>query len=146
MKKCDHCKQYKEDEEFNWRWKNLGIRHKTCRECMKEFNKRYFKGDAHERHLQQVKERKAAAREVSREYVWDYLTKHPCEKCGESDPMVLEFHHNSDKERIVGYMAQNGYPIATIQAEIEKCDVLCANCHRRLTMKERGWYRGRKEV
>jgi len=48
---------------------DLGIRHKTCRECMKEFDKRYFKGDAHEIHLQQVKERKAAAREVSREYV-----------------------------------------------------------------------------
>jgi hypothetical protein len=37
-----------------------------------------------------------------------------------------------------------GYSIATIQAEIDKCDVLCANCHRKKTMDDRGWFRGKK--
>jgi uncharacterized protein YlaI len=57
MKKCDHCKEYKEDEEFNWRYKNLSIRHNTCRECKHTFDKKYFEGPAKKRHLANVRER-----------------------------------------------------------------------------------------
>jgi len=32
-------------------------------------------------------------------------------------------------------MIADGLPITTIQAEIDKCNVLCANCHRRKTLK-----------
>ena len=144
MKKCDHCKQPKEEEEFNWRFKSLGIRAKTCRECAHKHNKKYFEGPAKERHLQQVRERKELARQVAREFVYNYLLTHPCEHCGENDVRVLEFHHVGDKDMAVGYMVSGGWSVPRIQAEIDKCDVLCANCHRRVTMKERGWYRGRR--
>ena len=76
-KRCDHCKIEKDILEFNWKFKALGVRHNTCRECMKWFVRRYFQGDAHDRHLAQVKERKQAAREFAREYVWQYLLTHP---------------------------------------------------------------------
>jgi len=69
MKRCDVCRELKDEEEFAWRWKNLGIRGGTCRDCKKGYNKEYFQGPAKERHLQQVKERKQAAREYAREYV-----------------------------------------------------------------------------
>jgi hypothetical protein len=32
-KVCVTCLQEKDETEFNWRYKALGIRHKTCREC-----------------------------------------------------------------------------------------------------------------
>jgi|GEM_PF-2554150 len=96
-KKCDHCKKYKGEEGFNWKFKSLGIRHKTCRECMAEFNRNYFQGDAHDRHLAKVKERKDAARQVAREFAYHYLLSHPCEECGESDVRVLEFHHTEGR-------------------------------------------------
>ena len=144
-KNCNHCGKYKDEEEFNWRYRALGIRHKTCRECAHEHNKTYFEGDAKERHLANVKERKAVVRETSREYVYQYLKEHPCSECGESDPMVLEFHHvRGEKHKDLSVMVAAGFPISTIQAEIDKCVVLCANCHRRVTMKEKGWFRGRK--
>jgi hypothetical protein len=41
-------------------------------------------------------------------------------------------------------MVAGGYPIHTIQSEIDKCDVLCTNYHRKKTMNERGWFRGKK--
>src|SRR5688572_10535057 len=103
-KNCNHCGIYKDEEEFNWRFKSLGIRHKTCRECMSSFQKKYFQGDAHDRHLEQVKERKQLAREVAREYAYQYLLTHPCETCGESDPRVLEFHHVGEKDMDVAKM------------------------------------------
>ena len=143
-RKCDHCKKVKNIEEFNWKFKSLGIRHSTCRECMKWFVKRYFKGSAHDEHLRNVKERKTAAREVAKQYVWDYLSTHPCIQCGESDPRVLEFHHRGEKEKDIAYLVGGGWSVGRIQEEIDKCDVLCANCHRKLTMNERGWYRGRR--
>ena len=144
MKKCNHCGIEKDEAEFNWRWKGLGIKQPTCRDCQHGQNKMYFGGSAKEKHLEQVRERKHAARDVAREYVWDYLSTHPCGACGESNPVVLEFHHESHKEKPISVMVNGGYPISKIDAEISKCIVLCANCHRKVTMKERGWFRGRK--
>jgi hypothetical protein len=91
-----------------------------------------------------VKDRKHEARKVAREYIYDYLSTHPCMECGESDSRVLEFHHRHGKSMAVSEMVAGGYPVGTIQAEIDKCDVLCANCHRKKTVNERGWFRGKK--
>lgn len=118
---------------------------------MYEFNKNYYQGDAQERHLQQVKERTEAAREAAREYVYNYLSTHPCvgpEQKGcpytETDQRVLEFHHVAKKDYEITRMVTGGFSIKRIQAEISKCIVLCSNCHRKLTVDQRGWYRGRK--
>ncbi len=141
---CNSCLQWKDEEEFNWRYRALGIRHPTCRECQKSFRKNWYEGNAHERHLKNVRERKHAVRGLAREYVYQYLSTHPCQNCGETDPVVLEFHHRYGKDMAVSVLVAGGYSIATIQAEIDKCNVLCANCHRKLTMNDRGWFRGRK--
>ena len=111
--------------------------------CHKPFRKNWYE-DNKERHLEQVKARKHEARNIAREYVWNYLSTHPCVECGENDPVVLEFHHRHGKDKAVSEMVTGGYPASTIQGEIDKCDVLCANCHRKKTMAERGWFRGKK--
>jgi hypothetical protein len=144
QKKCNHCQQLKDEEEFNWRYKTLGVRNKSCRECQHAFNRTYYEGDAKERHLQQVKERTEVAREAAREFVYDYLLSHPCEMCGESDPRVLEFHHVGEKDMAITRMVTGGFSIKRIQAEISKCQVLGSNCHRKITVDQRGWYRGKK--
>ena len=94
---CHHFGLPKDEEEFNWRFKALGIRNPACRDCQHVFNKDYYEGDAKERHLQKVKERTEAARD----YVHQYLLPHPCEICGAADPIVLEFHHIREKDMTV---------------------------------------------
>ena len=76
--------------------------------------------------------------------MYDYLATHPCEECGESDVRVLEFHHVGGKDMAVSAMVSGGYSIERITSEISKCTILCANCHRKITVEERGWFRGRK--
>ncbi len=53
-----------------------------------------------------------------------------CEQCGEERPPALDFHHPKEKERGIAEMVSYGYSRASIREEIEKCVVLCANCHR----------------
>ena len=62
-----------------------------------------------------------------------------CTKCNENHPACLDFHHrdSSEKEYTIAYLTGNTGSIKRIIQEIEKCDVLCANCHRKLHYNER---------
>jgi hypothetical protein len=73
------------------------------------------------------------------QFVWDYLKQHPC-RCGESDPVVLEFHHADGKQGAISDMARCAFGIDRIKQEMLKCTVLCANCHRRETAVQFAWY------
>lgn len=54
-----------------------------------------------------------------------------CARCGESSPVCLQFHHRDPRTKSfeVSAMVRDGRSQAAIEAEIEKCEVLCANCH-----------------
>lgn len=79
-------------------------------------------------------------RRRNREWIYQYLLAHPCVECGEGDPVVLEFDHVGDtKNAKVTDLLKNA-SIARIEKEIALCQVLCANCHRRVTAVRGGWY------
>jgi hypothetical protein len=75
-----------------------------------------------------------------REYIWNYLSKHVCIDCGESDPLVLEFDHIGNKIMPVSEIAHNN-SLVQVKNEILKCEVRCANCHRRKTAVQFGWFK-----
>lgn len=54
-----------------------------------------------------------------------------CAKCGFSHTAALDFHHTdpSEKENLVSKLVSNGC-YAAAMTEVQKCIVLCANCHR----------------
>lgn len=142
MKRCAHCQEIKPLEEFAWANKILKTRQKQCRDCMAEFNRNSYLRRSEQR-KQEVKEYNRARIEAAQRYVWDYLLTHPCIDCGESDPRVLEFDHiKGEKHMAVSDMVTHTYSIERIADEISKCVVRCANCHRRKTHKERGWFSG----
>jgi hypothetical protein len=74
--------------------------------------------------------------------VFEYLRANPCTDCGETDISVLEFDHRDRalKELTVAELITQGYSLERVMREIAKCDVRCANCHRRRTAKQLGWY------
>lgn len=72
----------------------------------------------------------------------DYLRAHPCMRCGEADWRCLDLHHRDPTEkhralRAPKQLSRNRggswrlVPFRDMDAEFAKCDVLCANCHRK---------------
>ncbi|QKY21270.1 HNH endonuclease [Halolamina sp. CBA1230] len=56
-----------------------------------------------------------------------------CARCGESAPACLDFHHRDpgEKSRSVSRLIVDGVSRERLREEMEKCTVLCANCHRK---------------
>jgi len=73
-------------------------------------------------------------------FLMAYFHDHPCVDCGETDPIVLEFDHLRDKKFGIaaGIRSRNWNDVLD---EIAKCEVVCANCHRRRTAKRGGFRR-----
>lgn len=121
MKTCSRCKETKSFSEFS-RHRGRADGHQAyCKQCHNTVNKTVYRENA--------------------QRVWDYLKDNPCTKCGESDPRVLEFDHRGDDVKVanVAQMIVKVRSWKAIQDEIAKCDVLCANCHRRKTYEQLGW-------
>lgn len=55
-----------------------------------------------------------------------------CEWCDESRPWCLDFHHTGEKHEGVAQMVSNSRPLDEIESELERCELLCANCHRKV--------------
>lgn len=59
-----------------------------------------------------------------------------CVDCGEMDPVVLDFDHIGGKTFNVARMSgRTSYE--ALRAEIAKCEIRCANCHRKMTARRR---------
>jgi hypothetical protein len=76
-------------------------------------------------------------------HVYEVLRRGACADCGATDPLVLEFDHIGLKRDAVTRLAWYGCSLATVDAEIAKCDIRCANCHRRVTASRGDHFRFR---
>lgn len=137
-KVCGKCDLEKPLKEFA---KKGNGRQSHCKACQKKVS------DAHYRqHKDRVKARSKARTErillEIQKWIWDYLLEHPC-PCGEADPVVLDFDHRDPAEKTasVSDLMRSGYGLPRIIEEIEKCDVLCSNCHRKRTASVGGFWR-----
>ena len=94
----------------------------------------------------QTPEAKARAKELAklnyqkhREW-FDEAKAKPCFDCGVSyPPYVMDFDHRPGEDKLmeVGRMRSQGAAHEKILAEIAKCDLVCANCHRERTFGSR---------
>lgn len=70
-----------------------------------------------------------------RQWIDDYRETLSCGVCGytfENRPECCEFHHRNAKTKSFSISQMANRSIESIVNEINKCDVLCANCHRML--------------
>ena len=136
---CPKCGQLKALTDFAFKFKDRDIRQWCCRSCNAAYKLTWYARNRH-KHLHQVRVVRNKASANNRARVWSYLAQHPCVDCLEGDPVVLEFDHLRDKSYDIGYMVTAGFSWSTIELEIAKCEVRCANCHRRRTAGAQGIY------
>ena len=115
--------------------------HPYCKSCRSEQGKERWQGLTDEQ-KQRILAQQAAGKRMKQEEVLRYLLDHCCVDCGEDDPVVLEFDHvRGEKLGDVSSLLDRHAFTPTIEAEIAKCDVVCANCHRRRTAQRGNFFR-----
>ena len=93
----------------------------------RERSRKYYLKNT-DKYAQRNKER----RELGRQIVVDAKLGAPCPGCNITYPhFVMDFHHRDPSTKIacIGTLANSG-SVASLLEEIEKCDLLCSNCHR----------------
>ena len=68
---------------------------------------------------------------IAKMYVRDYKIEHNCKNCGEEESICLTFHHRDGVEKEGKIPQLYKYGIKKITREVEKCDLICHNCHSR---------------
>jgi hypothetical protein len=126
MKICSMCKQNLPLTDFYLDKKGEHGRISMCKPCHKVRSKISYAKN-------RVK-RIASARErigKSRAFVRRLKKDLKCNRCDENHPATLQFHHidPTKKEIAISTAVKNGLSESSILREIEKCEVLCANCH-----------------
>ena len=126
---CSKCNLEKPCEDFLWRNKSKGLKHSQCKECYKEIRKKSYNNNKDYYLSKNIKKRQE-------NITWyrEYKKGKQCVVCGESERVCLEFHHldGDSKDIEVSKLQYSTYSQKKILEEIEKCVILCANCHRKV--------------
>lgn len=129
MKECSSCHQQREEADFAER---KGKLQSYCIECNRLYQKQYYKDN---------KDKALARKEWHRQQhrlKWDEFKKTlKCSRCPENHPACLDFHHLDPNEKefnLASAFVSHG--VKKTMKELEKCIVLCSNCHRKLHYEE----------
>ena len=79
------------------------------------------------------------ATEGLRGWVHTHKTTRGCARCDEDAPVALDCHHEGEKQETVAELLADGRPYEAVRAEVARCTILCANCHRREHFVEPDW-------
>lgn len=98
----------------------------------REYNRKYQNEWYHNNKESAIESRKKYKRGV-KDKITEYKANIGCISCGESDPVCLDFHHidPKTKEYTIATAGVKGLSFEKVLLEIKKCEVLCANCHRK---------------
>jgi transposase-like protein len=137
LRRCSRCCHELPLELFN----RMGEGHQSyCRSCFAAYFR--ARGDLHRKQSKAAKRRRHRALKA---HVLNHLSERSCVDCGEKDPVVLEFDHIGEKVAAVSALVAEAASFTAVDAEIARCEVVCANCHRRRTGRRAGWRRAAPE-
>lgn len=104
-------------------YKDLEVR----KEKQAGYSKTYY-----EKNKKEVIRKINARKKTHKKWFTEFKATKSCTVCGENRPATLDFHHvtpiNTNKK--VHKLVSDGHTKTRIQKEINKCIVLCSNCHR----------------
>lgn len=144
MRTCKKCQTEKDPSDFYLT--SRGKPSTSCRACSVKRAQENYRENREERlewHRNYNKHsndhtngRKAKIRE------WIRLLKDvPCKDCsGRFPPECMDFDHRDPTQKTKGIASMTCWSVERIMEEVDKCDIICANCHRIRTAKQFDWY------
>lgn len=136
MKECNTCGLTKPIEDFQKRASSKDGHTGMCKPCKRQYDNTHYAKNEYRRGY--IADNRKKAFQDAKTYINEYLQSHPCVDCGENDIIVLEFDHIVDNKRdAISNLRRSS--LKAVKEELKKCEVRCANCHRRKTAKQFGW-------
>lgn len=130
MKKCSSCKEPKNVDQFTKNESKAdGLNH-CCKQCQRHFAKDHYAKN------KQAYVSRAAARKAENLALVRSAKDRPCLRCGGSFHFsVMDLDHRPGERKLFALSSPKalGGSRQVLLDEIQKCDVLCANCHRYVT-------------
>lgn len=126
LKTCKKCQKQKPFTSFSNRKKSKDGKAYSCKECRKIIERRYKdtrnKINNHKTQIKLIHIRQLKATT-------------PCKDCNKFFPYyyVLDFDHLTKKNYKISLIARSTHSLEYLKNEINKCDLVCANCHRNRT-------------
>ena len=139
MKECARCKVLKPPADFSKR-NSKGALGSYCKECQRIYakehytaNKTYYVGKA--RSFNRI-------RKTEIDDIYLKLKQVPCADCKQVfPPYVMDFDHVMGVKSANVSKLRQGHSMVHFLAEVQKCEVLCSNCHRIRTHSRRAGVR-----
>lgn len=144
---CTKCGRELPLEMFRWKNKSQGKKHSQCKDCQSTQEHQHYLESKERRN--QIRERADWSKENNTTLV-DKYRSYGCKKCGEKRFYVIDFHHRDpiEKDGTINHMIKSA-TYDKLKKELDKCDPLCANCHREWhyleqnsTIKYEDWLNG----
>lgn len=135
MKKCTKCLKELPLNNFNKLTRNKDGFNCVCKECIAIFAKRHYYKHQKTNIKRAIKYSKTRATKYLKKI--NEIKSKGCYFCPEKDLRCLDFHHTNPQNKsfsiskIIGkdYVKKG---LKTILDEIDKCIVVCSNCHRKI--------------
>jgi len=136
IKTCVSCGKRKKENAFVRDVRRLSGYTGKCLKCKRAQDNAYYRQN--EKRQKAVRARNQKTRDTNARYICQYLRRHPCVDCGETDIVVLDFDHvrGTKRNKVTALVTAS---LNAVKTEIKKCEVRCANCHRRKTAAQLGW-------
>ncbi len=136
-KVCSQCKKRKKLSHFTKNKAKADGLATFCRECHAKYTRRHY-AENKDYYCDKAKRNRDKYRATLAKFINEKKNK-PCVDCGKVfPPCAMDFDHRRDKITEVSNMRRVGMSLDQVKAEIKKCDVVCANCHRIRTYKRLG--------
>lgn len=137
MKQCSKCKESKAISEFTKNKTKIdGLNH-NCRECQRTYNREHYKQNK-KYYISKAQKSDKKQRELLEKQINQIKSK-PCTDCKNSfPPEAMDFDHVRGKKLFEIAQKMRVWDLNKILKEIDKCELVCSNCHRIRTKKRLG--------
>jgi len=136
-KMCARCKTEQPLENFNTKIKKSGkaLKQPYCRECNKAYQREHF-----QKNKKAYVDKALQYKKDNQKRLMEYLKDKECKDCKNSDIRVFEFDHLHSKVANISEILKS-WSWDKILTEIDKCEIVCCNCHRIRTLTRAESYR-----